>query len=51
MHQTREAVEGLVRDGILKWVGAGKNVAAYSYGRTWKGVPSGPNRMKVMQLV
>lgn len=50
-HLTREHVGQLVRDGILKWCGTGKNVAAYSYARTWKGAPSGPEQIKVMQLV
>jgi len=50
-HQTREAVADMVSKGIMKWVGIGKNVAAYSYGRTWKAMPSGPLREKVMQLV
>ena len=50
-HQTREAVAQQVREGILRWVGAGKNVAAYSYGRKWVAMPSGPARAKVMQLV
>jgi hypothetical protein len=50
-HQTREAVEVLVRDGVLRWVGKERNVAAFSYGKTWKpkesGGPSGP---RVWQL-
>lgn len=50
-HQTRDAVSALVNDGILKWVGTGRNMAAYSFGRTWKAMPSGPAREKVMQLV
>ena len=50
-HQTREAVADMVAKGIMKWVGIGKNVAAYSYGRTWKAMPSGPQRVKTMQLV
>jgi hypothetical protein len=51
-HQTRDAVDVLVRDGVLKYIGVGRNVATYSYGRTWKGVPSGgPMGPKVMQLV
>jgi len=50
-HQTREAIADLVAKGIMKWVGVGKNVAAYTYGRTWKAMPSGPQREKVMQLV
>jgi hypothetical protein len=49
-HQTRDAVETLVKDGVLRYVGIGRNVAAYSYGRTWKGVVSG-GLEKVMQLV
>lgn len=50
-HQTRESVADMVAKGIMKWVGIGKNVAAYSYGRTWKAMPSGRTREKVMQLV
>ncbi len=51
-HLTRETVGELVRDGVLRYVpDSGKNVAVYTQGRTWKGVPSGPERMKVMQLV
>lgn len=52
-HMTRAAVDSLVRDGILRFAaGSGKNVAVYSYGRTWKAVPSGgPQAEKVMQLV
>lgn len=50
-HLTREAVDGLVRDGVLKYIGDGRNVASYTFGRTWKGAPSGNERVKVMQLV
>lgn len=51
-HQTREEVQRLVADGILRYMpGSNNNVASYSFGRTWKGVPSGLERMKVMQLV
>jgi len=51
-HQTREQVDALVVEGVLRYVpGSSNNVAAYSFGREWKGVPSGPERMKVMQLV
>lgn len=51
-HLTRETVADLVRDGVLRYVpDSGKNVAVYTQGRTWKGVPSGPMRVKVMQLV
>ena len=51
-HQTREQVDRLVAEGILRYVpGSSNNVAAYSFGREWKGVPSGTERMKVMQLV
>jgi len=49
-HLTREAVEKLVQENILRYVrGSGRNVAGYSYGRTWKAVPS--DNVKVMQLV
>jgi hypothetical protein len=49
-HQSREVVGKLVRDGILRLVpGSSGNVAAYSYGRTWRGVMSAG--MNVMQLV
>lgn len=51
-HQTREHVDRLVAEGVLRYVpGSSNNVAAYSFGREWKGVPSGTERMKVMQLV
>jgi len=53
-HQSRAAVEALVRDGVLRWVGRDHNVAAYSYGRTWKGMPSGTGgklATRTMQLV
>lgn len=50
-HYTRDLVNSLVRDGALRWVGTGKNIAAWTAGRKWKGVPSGPARMRVMQLV
>lgn len=50
-HQTADAVTALVNDGILKWVGVGKKVAAYSFARTWKAMPSGAERVKAMQLV
>ena len=49
-HMTREAVTAMVTNGILRFVpGSGNNVAAYSYGRSWKAVPSAG--VKVMQLV
>jgi hypothetical protein len=51
-HQSREAVDALVRDGILKYLGRERAVATYVYGRIWKGVPSGgPMGPKTMQLV
>jgi len=51
-HQTRVEVDRLVAEGILRYVpGSSNNVASYSFGRVWKGVPSGSERMKVMQLV
>lgn len=51
-HQTRIEVDRLVAEGILRYVPeSSNNVAAYSFGREWKGVPSGTERMKVMQLV
>ena len=51
-HLTRESVNALVLDGVLKFIpGSGRNVAGYIYGRTWKPAPSGPEREKVMQLV
>ena len=49
-HHTREAVDALVRDGVLKYLGRGRMVATYTYGRTWKGVLSA-RVAKVMQLV
>ena len=49
-HMTRDTVTALVKDGVLRLVpGSNGNVAAYSYGRTWKAVPS--DNVKVMQLV
>jgi hypothetical protein len=48
---SRDVVDGLVREGILRYVGTGRAVAGYTYGRTWKGVQSGSNREKVLQLV
>lgn len=50
-HMEREIVSQMVKTGILVWLGTGQNVAGYEYGRTWKGVPSGHARVKVMQLV
>ena len=50
-HLSRDVVDGLVREGILRYIGTGRMVAGYTYGRTWKGVQSGSNREKVMQLV
>ena len=51
-HQTRAEVDKLVRDGILRYVpGSNRNVAAYSFGRVWKGIQSEVARLKVMQLV
>ena len=50
-HITRQQAEEMERGGIVRFVGKGRNVATYSYGRTWKGVPSGASRAKVMQLV
>jgi hypothetical protein len=52
-HQTRIEVDKLVREGVLRYVpGSRGNVAAFTYGRIWKGVPSGwPTGPKVMQLI
>ena len=54
-HHTRDEVDKLVKDGILKYVaGSQRNVAVYTYARTWKGMPSGPGgklAFKCMQLV
>ena len=53
-HQSREAVAKLVRDGVMRWIGRERNVAGYTYGREWKGVPSGPGgklAMRTMQLI
>ena len=41
-HYTREAATGLVTSGVLRWIGAGKNVAAYTQGREWVKARSGP---------
>jgi hypothetical protein len=52
-HQSRDAVNALVKDGVLRFIpGSESNVATYTYGRTWKGIASGgPLGPKVMQLV
>jgi hypothetical protein len=50
-HQTRDEIEKLVHEGIMRFVGIGRNVATYTYGREWKGVDSGHTSVKVMQLV
>lgn len=50
-HHTRALVERLVRDGLLRWLGKGKNVAAYTGNREWKAMPSGALEVKVLQLV
>lgn len=50
-HHTRARIEMLVKAGELRWIGLGQNVAAWVTDKTWKGVPSGPERVKVMQLV
>ncbi len=42
IHLTRAVVNSLERDGVLRFVpGSGRNVAAYTFGRTWKAIPSG----------
>jgi hypothetical protein len=47
---TREAVAAMVKADIMRFLpGSNGNVAAYSYGRTWKAIPS--VNVKVMQLV
>jgi len=47
---TREAVAAMVKADIMRFLpGSNGNVAAYSYGRTWKALPS--DNVKVMQLV
>src|SRR5271157_225342 len=54
IHLSRESVARLVRDGVMRWIGRERNVAGYTYGREWKGVPSGPGgklAMRTMQLV
>ena len=49
-HMTREAVAAMVKADIMRFLpGSNGNVAAYSYGRTWKALPS--DNVKVMQLV
>lgn len=50
-HHTRARIEMLVKAGELRWIGLGQNVAAWVTDKTWKAVPSGPERVKVMQLV
>jgi len=36
IHYTRETVDGLVRDGTMRWIGRERNIATYTYGRTWE---------------
>ena len=54
-HLTREAVNALVGDGILRFVrGSGRNVAGYVYGREWRKMPCWPGgklAMWTMQLI
>ena len=50
-HHTRARIRMFIESGELRWVGNGENVAAWTADLTWKGVPSGPERVKVMQLV
>lgn len=48
-HHTRDAVLKLIKQGIMKWVGAGENVAAYTDGKEWRPAPSAG--YTVLQLV
>lgn len=48
-HQTREEVEKMVRSGMLRWVGKGNNVAAYTEGKEWR--PKASDGFTVLQLV
>jgi len=55
-HHTREAVDALVRDGVLKYLGRGRTVACWTAGtpdrsgiRNWRGKLSAT--VKTMQLV
>lgn len=50
-HHTRDLVERLVQAGSLRWIGRGKNIAAWIAGREWRAKPSGYPAVKVMQLV
>ena len=53
-HQSRDEVNKLVREGILRLVPNSEgNVASYSYAREWRGVLSDYRgaREKIMQLV
>jgi hypothetical protein len=53
-HISRDAANKLEHDGVLRYIGKGRNVATYTYGRTWRGVPSGSGgklAMRTMQLV
>jgi hypothetical protein len=53
-HLSRDVVDELVREGILRYIGTGRMVAGYTYGREWRGMPSGPGgklAVKCMQLV
>lgn len=48
LHLTRSAVAEMERSGVIRWVGAGKNVAAYTDGKTWR--PAMSAGMTVLQL-
>lgn len=50
LHYTRAAVEELVRENVMRWIGQGKNIAAWTGGREWKPKPSGAERVMVLQL-
>lgn len=49
IHMTRDAISEMERAGVIRWVGAGKNVAAYADGKTWQ--PRMSAGMTVLQLV
>lgn len=48
LHLTREAIAEMERAGVIRWIGGGKNVAAYSDGKTWR--PKVSAGMTVLQL-
>jgi hypothetical protein len=50
-HITRDAALSMERDGIIRFLGKGRNVAAYTFGRKWVGAQSGYGGPRTMQLL